>query len=319
MSERLQDATQQNPELELPDDVLAGMAARRELALAAAAHAEESATLLAPSDEERELRRALRAAQLAAVDPALLEGVGARREDRAGELRRRLLESGPPLIAPQPAGQKVMDVHGPTAEMWWARTDWSWNDPGIVPFWDAAAGLRFAGRLDDPLDVYMRRNLTATARFFLTADRVPPALLGTVLSAPQVNVFGELRGMTLADLWDFGDQWCKCWLNLRQSVFMRIPGLSFVVFGEWIPFGTASRPITLMDIDGDGVQTNFLPGPIAMPALSFGLAAGWDVQIDLELWFDIQLEGDNTVLIFGFSELFESNLIQTPQWLLAKP
>jgi hypothetical protein len=147
-----------------------------------------------------------------------------------------------PYQAPRPAPvpPRVMDDPSGINELWWGRANWSWNDPGITPFWDNTAGLRFTGEIKEQLDIYMRRNLTMNAQFFLSADRISPDIVGMVQSAPAANVFGLVGGMTQAGLWDFGDQWCKCWLDLHQTVFVQFPPA-----GVWIPLSSNLSTIPL--------------------------------------------------------------------------
>ncbi len=322
MSDQLKHGTHRNRHAKLRTDAYAGMDRRWELHLERAGKAAALSRLVGHTADERELRKRLTESRLraAGADDALLGRIRDQRAHRAKQLAGELAHLGTPYQAPHPLPDPphVLDDPAGSGELWWAQTNWSWNDPGITPFWDDSAGLRFAGEIGDPLDVYMRRNLTAVAQFGLGADRVPADLLGTVVSAPRANVFGAVRGMTLAGLWDFGDQWCKCWLNLRQTVWVEIPGLNIPIFGDRLPFGTNTSVITLIYLDGDGYADNFFPGPIGLPVVQFPLQAGWSVEVDLEFWFDIQLEGDNTDIIFGNNAEFQSNLIQTFQWSLTR-
>jgi hypothetical protein len=199
------------------------------------------------------------------------------------------------------------------AEFWWGQTNWKTNDLRISSYWDEQAGLRFTGSLN-PEDVFTRRHFTALAQFDLSADRIPSSLLGAVVSAPKINILGAVRGVTNHGFLDFGNQWCKCWLNLRQSVWAYGSGINKT--SRVIASNQSVLPLIL--IDGDDFVDTYLPGTINMPAVQFNIYNGWNLQVELELWFDIQLLGDNTLFSLGQTALFPTNLIQTPQWLLQK-
>ena len=320
MANELKYATHRNPHQRVATSNLGSMEERWEAHLKQAAKRIELDQITALSADDRRLRNLLHEAQLrsAGADNALLDKIREQRSLRAKQLADQIKYLDTPYTAPRniPEPPHVMDAPAGSGEMWWAQTSWSWNDPGIVPFWDAAAGLRFAGQDNLPVDFYRRTNLTVIAQFDLSADRVPANLLGNVISAPRANAFGRIYGATLANIFDFGDQWCKCWLNLAQTAFVHIPGVDYPYY--WLAVATNSSVIQLIYIDGEDAQDNFFPGPVQMPVVQFSLGAGWDVQIDLQFWFDIQLEGDNTVIIFGNSPQFQSNLVQTFQWNLSR-
>lgn len=207
-----------------------------------------------------------------------------------------------PVYAPRPkpvVGQGMF---------WWAETRW-WT-PGdriglYAYFDDAAGGVRFVGQQDyDDGDLW-KGSAGATATFGIGTDRLPSP--GVYRSAPSTDLHGELLGFTTVNgPWSFGDNWCKCWLHVDQTV--RTTG------GAIIANGHDARQVIFFEDDGSfGVVP--LPGFLPFPPLQFYVGPGQPLTATLELKFDFQLEGGAMIRFGNFGGLVPA-LFRTPQWSL---
>ena len=279
---------------------------------------EELTQRIALTRQECEFRQATRQALLMhlGIDVSAATHLKAARSERLQDL----ISSGEFTHRPYTSPPTQQDQHGAAGsmEMWWARTSWWGNAPGIVFSWQDD-GPHFSGVVHVDSDDLQLYSITVLAQFALGDNRIPASARGPVISTPNANVFGKVYGIAK----DFGfftafdDQWAKCWLNTRQSVWVTIPGATFPLFGDRIPWGTNTASRRLVFLDSMGVQDTYLQGRIGLPPVSFDL---WpditSVEIDLEFTFAMQLEGGDSNLVFGHDPDWPSNVIQTLQWML---
>ena len=202
--------------------------------------------------------------------------------------------------------------------MWWAQTSW-WGSAGGINFSWQDDGPHFPGTVHVDSDDLQKSPFTILAQFALGANRIPASARGPVRSAPFANLYGVIDALA-ADwsLFDaFDDQWAKCWLNIRQTVWVTIPGLNLPLFGDKVPWGSNSESREIVFLDSMGTAHQYLPGHIALPPVLFDLASAIaNVEIDLEFSFDMQLEGGNSNLFLGGDRDWPSNVVQTIQWKL---
>ena len=178
---------------------------------------------------------------------------------------------------------------------WWAETQ-AWSSGGIGAQF-LTDGLHFFGRRSYDSDPLFSFSVGATARFVISPDRRPPSASGRYLSFPYVELYGSINGWTNLQHcpWFCDDKWCKCFLFLRQSAVQFVDDA-----GNWTLVGEATSHRTLINEEGNGVGVQApMPGHLPIPPLNFGLARpDRDIIIDIEVRFDIQLEGDSFI---GFS------------------
>jgi hypothetical protein len=176
------------------------------------------------------------------------------------------------------------------ADFWWANTvAFPGGGLGVQFMTD---GLHFFGRINYNRDQLFSFSTRAVATFELQPNRRPPSPSGRYNSAPHVELFGDVSGWTNSKICPLAcdDKWCKCFLFLRQTAFQIINGQGRVC-------GENMSHRTLINEEGQGrdVSTR-LPGFLQMPFLQFGLLrADLSVFIDLEVRFDVQLEGDSNI------------------------
>ncbi|GAB3829627.1 hypothetical protein ACFPIJ_32140 [Dactylosporangium cerinum] len=181
---------------------------------------------------------------------------------------------------------------------WW----WPGHLFGLSLF-DQSDGLQFRGQLDwDHGDLWFG-STGVTAVFGLGSDRLPRP--GWHRSAPRVNLWGQVWGSTGASgPFGFGDNWSKCWLHANQKIS--------VADGPMI--NQAHWWDTLLSFESafeSGERA--LPGTFSLPEIAFEVVPGRPLVVELELRFDIQLQG-SSAFRFGDSGGWTGAVFQTPQW-----
>ena len=308
---------QRNPDGVTDKSALVAMDERLELQLERARATSVLAGQVALTEEELEVRKAARKSLMnhLGIEGDLVDLLRASRRQRVGELTPVVDVRHAPYGWP---GLWDMSRPAGSMEMWWAQTNWWWNAPGITMSWQDD-GPHMSGVVHVNSDPLQKYSITILAEFALGADRIPATERGRVRSAPYANVFGWMQAIAK----DFGfftafdDQWVKCWLNTWQSVWVTIPGSHHPFFGDSQSWAFASQSRNIFFLEGMGVETSYLPGRVAMPAVEFELIPQIsNVQISLGFTFDMQLEGGDSNLVFGGEPDWPSNVVQTPQWTL---
>lgn len=283
--------THVNPDHPVPDEVARGIQDHRESGWRLADEAFEHARRARPSPEEREFRADLRARELAAagLDPAEVR-------DARGRFRREFLDRvTPSAISPLDTIGDLLHPHLPTVaptapdpSFWYASGQMFASPPFTVAA--ESDGFVFSGLKNHDSGDLIKLGFGLTLAYELQAERVPHSASGRWRSAPAMEIFGRLIGSS-QDSFGFGDDWCKCWLVRRQTAFQFV----------FAPPGASNRHIIAERVDVQEVFFSedapfsrdwFGPGFAPMPELvlthPFSAQSIW---VDLELRFDIQLEG----------------------------
>lgn len=198
----------------------------------------------------------------------------------------------------------------PDGWFWWGHTDAGWTASGLSGQFESD-GLHFFGNIDYDGDPLVNHHIGATATFELGVSRRPPSANGRWRSTPHIELFGQITGFTgfYDSLWAADDKWCKVKLYLRQTA-LQILGSTPVVIGS------NSQLITLIDEENKSrtIHSDLL-GFRPMPIVEFGLVdPNRPVIVDLEVRFDMQVEGNSFI---GFSpnpNPFQSVLLRHFQW-----
>jgi hypothetical protein len=275
-----------------------------EAALAAADEKRQAARLVQrareagarPTADERRKRAALIASALG-VEPGVtkklrdLDTVYRHRVDMRHMHPRdaRILTNGSYF-----GGATQWDIGGPPLDhhFWWASTQWFAS--GGLQTEDLPDGLHFFGNRsydgDDTLDF----SIGAIALFELQADRRPASPTGRMNSEPSVELFGTIEGWTGVYNWPLAadDKWCKCYLSMRQTAWQ-------FYLGQFADLGERIEERTILNEANESRSTSAaLPGVVKMPAIQIAGALNLSVFVQLEVRFDIKLEGDSYI---GFS------------------
>ena len=243
-------------------------------------------------------------------------------KERAHTLHTRSKALGREAVAIQPGWWEIFRDWGkddppppappppPDGYFWWAQTQPTGNDGGIKSLF-LSDGLHFFGGINYDADPTIHRFVGAIATFELHANRRPPSNFGRWRSAPFVELFGQIKGFTGVKIFPIAmdDKWCKCRLNLRQTAFQLTAGGPVVLANH-------ETNTVLLDEENEA-RWNFrnLDGFTPMPMVEFGLAdPNLSVFVDHDVRFDIELEGDSSIVFVPGGNPMGSVLLRTFQW-----
>jgi hypothetical protein len=290
--------TDVHPDHPVPDEVAKGIEEYRDARWRLDDEAFELARHARPSAEERQFNADLRDRTLAAggLDSAQVREARSRFADAHIE---RLTSRASPFVV---GIGDLLDVDLHTAAPlagdpnFWYASGRMFADP---PFTAAAEsdGIVFRGMKNHDSGDLIKLRFGWTFAYELQAERVPPSATGRWRSAPHAEIFGRLIGSSQDSL-GFGDDWCKCWMVRRQTAFQFVfapPGASNRrIIGERVDaqeiFFSEDAPF-YRDWYGRGFQ----PMPELILTHPFPAQSIW---VDLELRFDIQLEGSAQLWIW---------------------
>ncbi len=255
-----------------------------------------------PTAEERQHLNAL-LGEAFRVDEAAARRLETRYRDRVGPIKWK--DFNAPLTPVDNAPAPRM------ADFWWAQTQ-PFGGGGITPEFQTD-GLHFFGEVSYNSDPLFPFSAGAWATFELQPERRPPSASGRYNSSPHVELFGNITGWTNLQHcpWACDDKWCKCFLFLRQSAIQFVDDI-----GTWRLCGEATSHRTLINEEGEGrTVVAPLPGFLPMPPLQFGLLRpDRSVLIDLEVRFDVQLEGSSFISFSPGNNPAGSVLLRYFQW-----
>ena len=288
-----------HPDHPVPDEVARGIQEYRDARNRLEDEAFEMARAARPSADERRFYADLRDRTLTAIgaDPAYVRDETNR---FAGEYNQRLATARTMLSSPYayPVGDVGLHTTMPILTdptFWYAHGQWFANSPYSVSA--ESDGLVCSGMYNHNSGDLIKLSFGWTLAYELQAERVPPSASGRWRSAPHVEIFGRLNGSS-QDSFGWGDDWCKCWMVRRQTAFQFVfapPGAdNRRIIGERVD----AQQIFLSE-DAPFYQDWMAPGFQPMPELilthPFPAQSIW---VDLELRFDIQLEGQAQLWIW---------------------
>ncbi|GGE23371.1 hypothetical protein GCM10011390_48500 [Aureimonas endophytica] len=291
-----------NPNHELPDWLLKSFDDARAARLEALARSHRFLAESRPSGEEAAIFHAAEHEGFKGDDGRARSALQAY-ADRVGKLGWTDFQ---PELAPLDAAPFAAG-----ADFWWARTQWYGG--GGIAVSSQTDGLHFFGHRDYNGDPLLPFSTGAWATFELQPERRPPSASGRYNSAPWVELFGNITGWTNIQScpWACDDKWCKCWMYLRQSAIQFVDDV-----GTWRLCGEATARRTWIDEDGNGrTVVAQMPGYLPMPFLQFGLIRpDRSIFVDLEVRFDIQLEGSSYIGFSPADNPANSVLLRHFQW-----
>jgi hypothetical protein len=175
-------------------------------------------------------------------------------------------------------------------EFWWASTSmWSTMDEFTVDLPDQK--VRIYGHLRWEGDEFIPGSFGYSESFVLSPDRFP-ANTGVYEISTRMRVEGLVSGFTgfYDSLWAADDKWCKCWENRRITVSLGSGTVlesrpfrnQIIDLDDAGPIGQASYEIT-------ADQGEVMTVPLNLAALA---ASGTSILLQVERWYDVQLEGD---------------------------
>jgi hypothetical protein len=187
-----------------------------------------------------------------------------------------------PVLDREPSPPTLRDP-----SFWWADTRWYSASEIGANF--AADGLHFFGTMNRDDQDLIFLNFGAVARFELQHDRLPPSPSGRWTSAPHVELFGSLLAYTDAGNFWTGDCWSKCSMYRRQTILQN-------VFGGWVVRGEGVQEESLVNEENAHRHyTRPMPGLQWMPPVLFSGVTIDSVWAEIEVRFDVQLEGNSSL------------------------
>jgi hypothetical protein len=242
------------------------------------------------------------------------ERLRALKKDRL-ERVKKLLSAFPVLDSPGTPGGPFSNPDPDSVQVWWANTTW-WYPAGESTMWMDGTGVHVAAHFESDDGDLHSYSIRVLAHFEISAERMP-AKGRAYLSNPAFEVSGHAFGFTAqSGLYDFGDSWSKCWLNIRQTVFMftdpgpPTPGVLQLLVGQPLGTATDSRAVVFTE-DGSAVHANF-PGLMGLPLSFFLPETARSLLFEMEWRFDVQIE--DGLLYLGHRPDGPVCTIQHPQW-----
>lgn len=300
-----------NPMHPVPTEIADELRSIDEQEMATASQRVELAKAARPTPEERKHRTALYQEIFGSVglDADNSRSQAAFLSDSQFErIRRHDLSA--PYIYPNRVPMDFEPVEPFNSDPSFWAADWNWSGTSPYVGESQADGIHFRGMLTYDGGDLIFRNFGLKSRYEIQANRIPRPDRPPWRSAPNAQLWGELRGYTGQGGLFEGDRWSKCWMVRRQTLYQ-------FVFG---PSGPVARTIG----EGIDVQTIFfeenqsrlvthrLPGFQPMPQVVLNsIFPGLSVWAELEVRFEIQLEGNSFFWIHPFDVL-----VALSQWPL---
>ncbi|SDF46019.1 hypothetical protein SAMN04488542_11142 [Fontibacillus panacisegetis] len=178
---------------------------------------------------------------------------------------------------------------------WWANANFILTPPFTGE--TQADGFHLKGNMTYSGGSLINRQFGVASRYELHSNRIPRPDRGPWRSAPHVEITGRVIGSTTAGDIFSGDQWNKCWMHRRQTLYQFV----------FAPPGTDNRRIIgenreiqeLIFLEGSSKYKDFvLPGFQNMPVVILNqnsIFPGLSVWAELEILFHVQLEGGSTL------------------------
>jgi hypothetical protein len=266
---------------------------------------ERGAMLMAAKREAgRAEARALRA------DPGEADAVRKQLEAAAEAEARATLERWPDVWEGVEWARRPPELMATgMGEFWWGETNW-WAPGGGIEVADQSDGLHFFGIRNYNSDPLWSASTGMVARFGLDPARRPPSASGRYASLPFFDMFGTVRGWANLKHCPFAcdDKWSKCWLHTRQTVWQPLPGGPVTV-------GQNERHDQLIFLEGTGFGAERSFFGLTLPPVNFGLAnPNFDIIVDIEVRFDMQLEGSSFLSFSPQQNPAQSVVVGVRQW-----
>jgi hypothetical protein len=293
-----------NPKHPIPDEVVEGFRRYNEREAAAAAQRLELAKLARPTAEEREVRLGAYESilKLAGID------IDQYRSQSLALAKQQFDRINDNYLGEHPSDEgsyfssMEFEPSEPTDHSFWAA-DWSGSSTLPYTIEGQADGIHFKGKKTYDGGDLLFLNFGIKSHYAIAPERIPRPESPPWRSAPFVELFGELMAWTaVPGLFD-GDRWSKCWMIRRQTLFQWVPLPLIGPFPKVIGEATDVQTIFFEENRGQTV-THRLPGFQWMPQIILNaITPGLEIWAELEVRFDIQLEGNSLLWIHPFDLL----------------
>ncbi|PFC51175.1 hypothetical protein CN282_12375 [Bacillus thuringiensis] len=173
-------------------------------------------------------------------------------------------------------------------------------------------GFHFTGMKTYDGSSLLKLQFGVSSLFELQAERIPRPDQGPWRSAPNIELFGNIIGSTTAEDWFSGDQWSKCWMITRQTIFQRIFAPPGVDNKKILSENTAVQTLIFLEGSNKFQEHRFTGSQPMPPVIINQIFPGISIFAELEVLFLVQLEGGSTFWIDPRSDV----IVHTLQWPL---
>lgn len=202
-------------------------------------------------------------------------------------------------------------AHGPlgpgfhhVGEIFKDRNFWYANSNFILspPFTGEATanGFIFKGKKTYDGGSLLKLGFGVVSRYVLDAHRIPRPERGPWRSSPRFERFGHLMGSTTNESGNpfAGDQWSKCWMIKRQTLWQTVFGPPGADNRRKVGENIQVEQLIFLEGTNKFGEKQLMPGWQPMPEVIVGqIFPGVPIVAELEVRFDIQLEGGSTMWI----------------------
>ena len=215
-----------------------------------------------------------------------------------------------PPIFNESGGSRTLNPGAIDHRFLWVQTAY-FPEASKIEIEDVKDGIHFFGRVfynDDPL---LQFSSSVVITFALDHNRLEKSGTNRYNSEPIIDLRGDIKGWTDIQVFPvlMDDKWCKCKLHLKQTAYQLDFGGNRGVLAE------ISEVRNLIDEEGNGkVVTAVLLGNLKMPAVQIMPLPNLDIFVDLEIRFEIGLEGASFIAFSPAQNSAGSLRLQVPQW-----
>ncbi|MFE5332443.1 hypothetical protein ACFRCG_39275 [Embleya sp. NPDC056575] len=313
----MESATFTNPNHPIPEEVAKGFELSHREELERMRQNSEVASLMRPDGEAQSIRTNMlrSAARTVGIDLDEYSETSSKHRQRQVERLSALARTS----TDQHRNLSTLDWEAPAPRdsdpsFWYANAQATWTEPFSGRF--LADGLHFTGWLNYDGSSLSFRNFGVKTWYELQADRIPPSASNRWRSDPHMEIFGNLSGDCGGPDLFSGDRWSKCWMIRRQTLYQNVfgppGGDNRRILGERIE----SPNLFFLETSGLGGAKSArfpLPGFQWMPSVTVSSPfPGLSIWAEIELRFDIQLEGKSDFIVGPFADC----LVRGFQWPL---
>ncbi|MFD7389306.1 hypothetical protein ACFV46_12660 [Streptomyces sp. NPDC059852] len=320
----LTSSSAQHPDRSLPDEVELAYDLLERRRLVEVSNADEMARRASRTEKERRKIASVREQVLreAGVSEgtlsdyqAILQGIDTRMSPEQWTHGLKPLPEGPATITPELDGSSAAQEMERVAynEFWWNKSNWWWEN--VMRTWNAAGKLWFAGWITCPDGNLHNYHWGVNALYELHQNRLLPSADGWYKSSPFADMQGKFEARAGNDFLS-GDNWCKCWVHLKHSVFQ-------AQFGgvKYLGGGLQDNTQNLVNIVDDG-QVREVPmnRRFFFPRITISkseINSSYSLWAFVEIAFDLQLEGRGSHLLLDWQGGPVGLGMVVPQWFIS--
>lgn len=196
---------------------------------------------------------------------------------------------------------------------WWANSNFIVDRPFTGE--TKPNGFTFKGKKTYDGGSLLKLSFGVVSRYVLDANRIPRPERGPWRSSPRFETSGRLVGSTTNESGNpfAGDQWSKCWMIKRQTLWQNVFGPPGADNRRKIGENIQVEQLIFIEGTNKTAEKPLMTGWRSMPQVIVGqIFPGVPIVAELEVRFDIQLEGGSTMWIRDNDNI----VVRKDQWPL---